>query len=67
MKFPWRRFKVSEEEKLESSKALNEAHEELITAHIINSDARAVGEGQRRIRAENHFGQKLAHIYRNAT
>jgi hypothetical protein len=68
MKLPWlSRFKVSEEEKAESHKALEESHQELEIANNVKSDAQVVGESQRRLRAENHFGQKLAHIYRNAT
>jgi len=68
VKLPWlSRFKVSEEEKAESENALQQANAELQTAENLKSDAAVVGESHRRLRAENHFGQKLAHIYRNAT
>lgn len=66
MKLPWlKRYRVPEEDKAQSEQALKESQRILGIADRIKADAVQVGEGQRKLRAENHFGQKLTHIYQN--
>ena len=66
MKLPWlKRFRLPEHEKEQSIQALEESERILVLAKAINEDSKVVGAGQRRLRADNHFGQKLTHIYQN--
>ena len=66
MKLPWlKRYRVPEEEKAQSEQILADSKHILGIADRIKADAVEVGEGQRKLRAENHFGKKLTHIYQN--
>lgn len=66
MKLPWlKRYRVSEAEKAESQNLLEESERILSIADKIKAEATEVGERQRQLRAENHFGQKLTRIYQN--
>ncbi|UAW09384.1 hypothetical protein SEA_KLEVEY_26 [Arthrobacter phage Klevey] len=65
--FGWVRFKLTDEEIDDASSTKARAEEIAAHASAVHAEASTVGERQRQLRRENHFGQKLDYVYRNAS
>ncbi|ALY10294.1 hypothetical protein SEA_JKERNS_26 [Arthrobacter phage JKerns] len=64
--FGWWKFKVSEEEREHTQRAMLEAERVAQLAESLHTEAKVVGERQRLLRQDNHFGRSLDHIFKGA-
>lgn len=65
--FGWIRFRLTDEEVEDATSTRVRAEEIAAHATAVHAEAETVGERQRQLRRENHFGQKLDYVYRNAS
>ncbi|WNO25847.1 hypothetical protein SEA_ALTADENA_25 [Arthrobacter phage Altadena] len=64
--FGWTRFRLSSEEAEDTVAARERANRIAEAADKFQQEAPAVGERQRQLRRENHFGRRLDTLYKEA-
>lgn len=64
--FGWTRFRLSPEEAEDTVAARARAEAIAAAADKFKDEAPAIGERQRQIRRENHFGLRLDSVYKEA-
>ncbi|QKY79791.1 hypothetical protein SEA_BUMBLE_25 [Arthrobacter phage Bumble] len=64
--FGWTRFRLSPDEVDDVASARARAEELAAAADKFKDEAPAIGERQRQIRRENHFGLRLDSVYKEA-